>query len=65
MFTKIIAAFALCFAATAMIAHARYQPSHNEADRIEAEIEAYRQSAVVGYWRMDRVSKQLYFEENP
>lgn len=53
----------LCFTAGAMIAHARYQPIFNELHRIEAEMEAYRQSAVVGYWRVDRVSKQLYFEE--
>ena len=60
--TKAITIIILCFAAGAMLAHARYQPLHNKADQIEAEIEAYRQSAVVGYWRVDRVSKQLYFE---
>ena len=53
----------LCFTAGAMLAHARYQPRFNDLDRIEAEIEAYRDSVVVGYWRVDRVTKELYFEE--
>lgn len=53
----------LCLTSGAMLAHARYQPLFNELGRIEAEIEAYRQSAVIGWVRMDRVSKQLYFEE--
>lgn len=53
----------LCFVAGAMLAHARYQTMFNELARIEAGVEAYRQSAVVGYWRFDRASKQLYFEE--
>lgn len=50
--TKIAIAFILSFAAGAMLAHARYQPIFNELARIEAEIEAYRNSAVVGllYW---------------
>lgn len=51
----------LLFIAGAMLAHAWYQPIFNEADRIEAEAEAYRQSAVVGWVKMDRESKQLYF----
>ena len=63
MAQKITILLILIVTATAMIAHAWYQPSHNEADRIEAEIEAYRQSAVVGYWRVDRVTKGLYFVE--
>ena len=61
--TKAIAILILCFTAGAMLAHARYQPLFNELGRIEAEIEAYRQSAVVGYWRVDRVTKELYFVE--
>ncbi len=60
---KITTVIILLFAAGAIITHARYQPVFNELDRIEAEIEAYRQSAVVGYWRVDRVTKGLYFEE--
>lgn len=63
MFAKIVVALALCFLAGAMLAHALYQPMFNEMGRIEAEIEAYRNSAVVGYWRFDRESKQLYFVE--
>lgn len=53
----------LCFTSGAMLAHARYQPLFNKLDRIEAEIEAYRQSAVIGWVRMDRVTKELYFVE--
>ena len=54
----------LCFTAGAMLAHASRQPLFNELDRIEAEIEAYRQGAVVGYVQMDDMG-QLYFEEKP
>ena len=53
----------LCFLAGAMLAHARYQPVFNEADRIEAEIEAYRNSAVIGYVKKDAHTKELYFVE--
>lgn len=53
----------LCFTAGAMLAHAWYQPLFNELDLIEAEIEAYRNNAVIGWWKMDRVTKELYFEE--
>lgn len=61
--TKATTILILSFLAGAMLAHARYQPIFNELDRREAETEAYRQSAVVGYWRFDLVSKELYFEE--
>ena len=61
--TKAIAILILCFTAGAMIAHARYQPIFNEMDSREAEIEEYRQSAVIGWVRMDDNTKQLYFEE--
>ena len=57
---KIITILTLCIAA-AMLAHALYQPMFNDLDRIDAEAEAYRQSAVVGWWKMDRGTKQLYF----
>lgn len=61
--TKAITILTLCFTAGVMIAHARYQPLFNELDRIEAETEAYRNSAVMGWVRMDRVTKELYFVE--
>lgn len=51
----------LCFTAGAMLAHAWYQPIFNELYRIEAEIEAYRQGAVIGWVRMDDNTKQLYY----
>lgn len=63
--TKATTILILSFLAGAMLAHARYQPIFNELGRIDAEIEAYRNGAVVGWVRMDRVSKQLYFEERP
>ena len=50
----------LSFTAGAMLAHARYQPMFNELARIEAGIEAYRDSAIVGCVRMDEMG-QLYF----
>jgi len=59
---KIVTILILCFTAGAMLAHARYQPIFNELDRIEAEMAEYRQSAVVGYVRMDEIG-QLYYEE--
>ena len=46
-----------------MAAHAYRQQIISDIDRVEEGIAAYRQSAVVGYWRMDRVTKQLYYEE--
>lgn len=58
---KIATTLILCFTAGAMLAHALYQPMFNDLDRIDAEAEAYRQSAVVGWWKMDRGTKQLYF----
>lgn len=58
---KIFAILILCFTSGAMIAHAWYQPAWNELDRIEAEIEAYRQSAVIGWVGMDENTKQLYY----
>lgn len=58
---KAITILILCFTAGAMIAHAQYQSHFNELDRVEAEIEAYRNSAVIGWVRMDDM-KQLYFE---
>lgn len=61
--TKKTTTITLSFLAGAMLAHARYQPIFNELDRIEAEIEEYRNSAVIGWVRMDRVNKHLYFEE--
>lgn len=61
--TKAITILILCFTAGAMLAHARYQPVFNELDRVEAEVKAYRNSAVVGWVRMDENTKQLYFEE--
>lgn len=61
---KALTAIILCFTAGAMLAHALFQPLHNEVARAEAEEEAYRQGAVIGWVRMDRVSKQLYFVEN-
>lgn len=60
---KTTAILILCFAAGSAIAHARYQPMFNELDRIEASEEEYRQSAVIGWWKMDRVTKELYFVE--
>lgn len=60
---RIITILILCFTAGTMIAHAWHQPIANEIYRAEAEIEAYRQSAVVGWVRMDENTKQLYFEE--
>lgn len=63
MFTKIVTALALCFLAGAMLVHALYQPEWNELYRIEAEKVAYRQSAVIGWWKMDHVTKELHFEE--
>lgn len=60
--TKAITILILCFTAGAMLAHARYQPLFNELARIEAEIEAYRDNAIVGYVRMDAMG-QLYYEE--
>lgn len=62
---KIVTILILCFLAGVMLVHARYQPIFNELGRIEAEIEAYRQEAVIGWVRLDRVSKQLYFEGKP
>ena len=59
---KIIAILILCIAAAAMAAHTYRQPSFNELASIAAEAEEYRQSAVVGYVRMDEMG-QLYFEE--
>jgi len=53
----------LSFIAGQMIAHAWHQPIFNELDRIESEIEAYRDSAVVGYVLMDAHTKQFCFVE--
>lgn len=58
---KIVTILILCFTAGAMLAHALHQPMFNELDRIDAEAEAYKQGAVVGWWNMDRRTKQLYF----
>lgn len=58
---KIAAWICLSFLAGVMIAHAQYQPIFNELGRVEEEIEAYRQSAVIGWVRMDCVTKELYF----
>lgn len=60
---RIITALILCFTAGAMMAHARCQSIFNELGRIEAEIEAYKKSAIVGYVKMDAHTKQLYFVE--
>ena len=60
--TKAITILILCFTAGAMLAHARYQPIFNELDRIGAEIEAYRDSAIVGWWRMGD-GGLYYYEE--
>lgn len=60
---RIITTLILCFLAGAMIAHAWYQPIANEIYRAEAEIEAYRQRAVIGWVGMDENTKQLYFVE--
>lgn len=60
--TKAITILILCFTAGAMLAHALYQPAWNKVAEIEAVIEAYRDSAIVGYVRMDEMG-QLYYEE--
>lgn len=46
-FKKWIVYLVLSFTAGVMIAHAERQPIFNEINRIEAELEAYRQTA---YW---------------
>lgn len=57
---KAITALILCITAAAMAAHTYRQPSFNELASIAAEAEEYRQSAVIGYVRMDEMG-QLYF----
>lgn len=57
---KIITTLTLCIAVAAVAAHAYSQPVFNEQAKIDAEAEEYRQSAVVGYVRMDEMG-QLYF----
>lgn len=59
---KIITILILCIAAAAMAAHAYRQPVFNEQAKIDAEAEAYRRSAVIGYVRMGEIG-QLYYEE--
>lgn len=59
---KIATILILCFTVAAMAAHAYRQPVFNGQAKIDAEAEAYRRSAVIGYVRMDETG-QLYFEE--
>jgi len=59
---KIITTLTICIAAAAMAAHAYRQPSFNEQAKVSAKEEEYRQSAVIGYVRMDEMG-QLYYEE--
>lgn len=63
--TKTTTILILSFLSGAMLAHARYQPIFNELDRIEAEIEAYRNSAVIGWVRIDPITNELYFVGEP
>jgi len=58
---KTVALFVTLFIAVAMAAHAYRQPAFNELARAEAEIEEYRQGAVIGWWTMDSKTKELYF----
>ena len=57
---KIITLLILCLTVAAMAAHAYRQPSFNELAKIDAEAEAYRRSAVIGWWKTDGTG-QLYF----
>ena len=59
---KVITILILCFTTAAMAAHAYRQPSFNELDKVAAEEEAYRRSAIVGYVRMDAVTQELVYE---
>jgi len=54
----------LCFTAGAMLAHAWYQTKRNAVAVVEAELDAYKKSAIVGYVKMDAHTKQLYFVAN-
>ena len=63
--TKATIILILCFTAGAMAAHTYRQQLIAYVYLVEEGIAAYRQSAVVGYWRMDRVTKQLYYDGNP
>jgi len=58
---KVVTLFVILFAVVAMAAHAYRQPAFNEVARAEAEIEAYKQGAVIGWWMMDSETKELYF----
>ena len=57
---KAITILILCISAAAMAAHAYRQPVFNDRVKVAAEEEAYRQSAVVGWWKTDNTG-QLYF----
>lgn len=59
---KIVTFLAILFTSGAMAAHAMFQPVINSLEEAEAVIQEYRQSAVVGYVRMDDMG-QLYYEE--
>jgi len=52
----------LCFSAGAAVAHAELQPVANAIAEIEAQVKAYRNSAIIGYVMMDEMG-QLYYEE--
>jgi hypothetical protein len=58
---KTVTLFSILFIAAAIAAHAYRQPTFNELGKKEAEIEAYKQAAVIGWWVMDSKTKELYF----
>ena len=58
---KATTALILCITAAAMAAHTYRQPVFNEQVKVAAEEEAYRRSAVIGWWVMDGKTKELYF----
>ena len=58
---KVVTISVIFFTAVAMAAHSHRQPAFNERARVEAEIEAYRQGAVIGWWKIDSKTKELYF----
>ena len=58
---KVVTISIILFAAVAMAAHSHRQPASNELALVEAEIEEYRQGAVIGWWMMDSETKELYF----
>ena len=59
--SKTVTLFSILFITVAMAAHAYRQPAFNELGKKEAEIEAYKQAAVIGWWVMDGKTKELYF----